>query len=197
MCGTNIKSPKGLSGDKRRSTERKSKLWRISRNKKTYICTNFLSILSGFFCACVFFKQFLVIWSLWLGHYLEKQRRSPFGSPKAKTRGPQAQRVLAAGLPRRTPFTSLHPWLFHITSLFDEPGLVKRDFFHCPQTQPVPKVYHTQCYVVEEIQTFVEFNPNILVRRFQRMSNYTYSADKFGQQKKLCAGMVNGSVQFC
>ena len=127
---------------------------------------------------------------------MEKQKRSPLGSPKAKTRGPQAQRVLAAGLPRRTPFTSLHPRLFHIMSFFDEPGLVKRDFFHCPQTQPVPKVYHTQCYVVEEIQTFVELNPNILVWRFQRMSNYTFSADKFGQQKKCAQAWLMGLCNF-
>ena len=53
-------------------------------------------------------------------------------------------------------------------SFFDHPGLVKRDFFHCRQSQPVPREYHTQCYVVE-VQTLVEFNPNILVRRFQRM----------------------------
>ena len=53
-------------------------------------------------------------------------------------------------------------------SFFDHPGLVTRDFFHYRQTQPVPREYHTQCYVVE-VQTLVELNPNILVRRFQRM----------------------------
>ena len=55
-------------------------------------------------------------------------------------------------------------------SFFGHPGLVQRDFFHCCQTQPVPREYHTQCYVVE-VQTLVELNPNILVRRFQRMAH--------------------------
>ena len=56
--------------------------------------------------------------------------------------------------------------------LYERIGLradsLKRDFFHCRQTQSVPREYHTQCYVVE-VQTLVELNPNILVRRFQRM----------------------------
>ena len=85
--------------------------------------------------------------------------------PKAK--GPQAPRVLAAGLPQGTPLTTLHPRLFHIMSFFSHPGLEKRDFFCCRQTQPVPREYHTQCYVVE-VKT-LELNPSILVRRLQRM----------------------------
>ena len=88
--------------------------------------------------------------------------------PRPKPEGPQAPRVLAAGLPRGTPFTTLHPRLFHIMSFFGHPGLVKRDFFHCRQIQPVPREYHTQYYLVE-VQILVEINPNILVRRFQRM----------------------------
>ena len=35
--------------------------------------------------------------------------------------------------------------------------------------QPVPREYHTQFYVVE-VQTLIELNQNILVRRFQRMN---------------------------
>ena len=77
-------------------------------------------------------------------------------------------RVLAAGLPRGTPFTTLYPWLFHIILFFGHSGLVKRDFFHCHKTQPVTREYTTQCYVVE-IQTSVELDSKILVRRFQRM----------------------------
>ena len=76
--------------------------------------------------------------------------------------------VMIAGLLQGTPFTTLHPRLFHIMSFFGHPGLVKRDFFHCRQAQSVPREYHTQCYIVE-VQTLVEFNPNILVRCFQRM----------------------------
>ena len=74
----------------------------------------------------------------------------------------------AAGLPRGTPFTTLHPRLFHIISFFGHPGLVKRDFFHCRQIQPVPREYHTQYYVVE-VQTLVELNPNILVWHVKRI----------------------------
>ena len=49
--------------------------------------------------------------------------------PRTKAEGPQAPRVLAPGLPRGTPFTTLHPRLFHIMSFFGHPGLVKRDHF--------------------------------------------------------------------
>ena len=77
-------------------------------------------------------------------------------------------RVFVMGLPQGTPFTTLHQRLFHILSFFGHPGLVKRDIFHCRQTQPVSREYHTQCYVVE-IQTLVWLNPDILVRRLQRI----------------------------
>ena len=77
--------------------------------------------------------------------------------PRPKPAGPQALRDLAAGLPRGTPFTTLHPRIFHIMSFFGHPGLVKRDSVHCRQTQPVPREYHTQYYVVE-VQTLVELN---------------------------------------
>ena len=59
------------------------------------------------------------------------------------------------GLPQGTPFTTLSPRLFHKMSFIGPPGLVKRDFFHCRHTQPVPRKYHTQCYIVE-VQTLVE-----------------------------------------
>ena len=88
--------------------------------------------------------------------------------PRPKPDGPLAPRVLAAGLPRGTPFTTLKPRLFHKMSFFGHPGHVKGDFFHCRQTQPVPREYHTQCYIVG-VQTLVELNANTLVRRFQRM----------------------------
>ena len=74
--------------------------------------------------------------------------------------------------PQGTPFTTLHPRPFLIMSFFGHPGLLKRDLFHCRQTQPVLREYHTQCYVVE-VQTLVEVNPNILVRRFKRMFGVT------------------------
>ena len=38
------------------------------------------------------------------------------GSPKAKTRG--------------TPFTMIHPRIFHTFSFFSPPGLVRKDFFY-------------------------------------------------------------------
>ena len=108
-----------------------------------------------------------------LVHYLESRgvrvvNGVPWEVPRPTPEGPQAPRVLAAGLPRGTPLTTLHPRLFHIMSFFDHPGLVTRDFLHYRQTQPVPREDHTQCYVVE-VQTLVELNPNILVRQFQRM----------------------------
>ena len=93
---------------------------------------------------------------------------APREVPGEKPKGPRAQRDLAAGLSRGTPFTTLHPRLFHIMSFFGHPGLVKWDFFDCCQTQPVPREYHTKCYIVE-VQTLVELNPNILVWHFQRI----------------------------
>ena len=53
-----------------------------------------------------------------LGHYLEKPRGTVVNG---------VPRVLAAGLPRRTPFTTLHQRLFHIMSFCGHPGQVKRD----------------------------------------------------------------------
>ena len=75
--------------------------------------------------------------------------------PRPKPKGPQAPWDLALGLPRGTPFTTLHPKLFHILSFFGHPGLVRRD-------------YHTKFYIVEA-HKLVDLNPNILVRHFQRM----------------------------
>ena len=86
--------------------------------------------------------------------------------PRSNPRGCRPPRVLAAGHPRGTPLATLHARLFDIMSFFGYLGQVKRDFFHCRQTQPVP----TQCYVVE-METLVELNPNILVRCFQRMAS--------------------------
>ena len=74
------------------------------------------------------------------------------------------------GLPQGAPFATLHTRLFRVESFFGHPGLAERDCFLYCQTQPVPREYHTQCNVVE-VQTLVELNPNILVRRFQRMHN--------------------------
>ena len=48
----------------------------------------------------------------------------------------EVPRVLAKGLPRGTPFTTLQPRLFHKMSFFGHPGQVKRNFFHCRQTCP-------------------------------------------------------------
>jgi hypothetical protein len=53
------------------------------------------------------------------------------------------------GIPQGTPFTTLHPRLFQIISFFGHAGLKKKDFFECCQTQPAPRMYHTQYYVVE------------------------------------------------
>ena len=55
---------------------------------------------------------------------------------------------------------------------FGHTGLVKRDLFHCHQTQLFPREYHSQGYIVE-VQTLVELNPNILVRPFQRRTLHT------------------------
>ena len=68
--------------------------------------------------------------------------------PSAKAEGPQAPRVSAAGLARGTPFTTLHPRLFHILSFFGHPGLVKRDFFPCCKTQlSLGSIIHNVTYL--------------------------------------------------
>ena len=64
---------------------------------------------------------------------------------RPKSERPQASRVLAAGIHRGTPFTTLHPRLFHKMSFFGHPRLVQRYFFHCHKTQPVPREYLIQC----------------------------------------------------
>ena len=45
--------------------------------------------------------------------------------PRPDSEGPQAPWVLAAGLPRGTPYTTLHLRLFHKLSFFSHPGLKK------------------------------------------------------------------------
>ena len=62
------------------------------------------------------------------------------------------------------------PRLFHIMSFFRLPGLVKRDFFHWRQTQPVPResIGH---YTGLGQGILLELNPNILVRDEERMSH--------------------------
>ena len=90
--------------------------------------------------------------------------------PRPKPEGPQAPRVFGRGTSRGTAFTTIHPRLFHTFSFFLHPGPVRRDFLYCRQTQPAPREYHTQCYIVE-VQTLVELNPNILVRHVERMVN--------------------------
>ena len=92
----------------------------------------------------------------------------PWEVPRPKPDGPEALRVFGRGTSRGTPFTTIHPRLFHTFSFFRHPGPVRRDFLYCRQTQPAPREYHTQCYVVE-VQTLVELNPNILVRDVEIM----------------------------
>ena len=67
------------------------------------------------------------------------------------------------GRSQGTPFTMIPPRLFHIMSFFRLPGLVKRDFFHWRQTQPVPResIGH---YTGLGQGILLELNPNILVR---------------------------------
>ena len=108
-----------------------------------------------------------------VGQYLEKPRVyygewSPQGSPKAKTRGAAGPKGFGQGSFRGTPFTMIHPRLFNIFSFFCHPEPVKRDFLHCCQTQPAPRKYHTQYYVVE-VHSLVGLNPNILVRHVEKM----------------------------
>ena len=88
--------------------------------------------------------------------------------PRPKPEGPQALRVSGRGTSRGTPFTMIPPRLFHIMSFFRLPGLVKRDFFHWRQTQPVPResIGH---YTGLGQGILLELNPNILVRDEERM----------------------------
>ena len=75
------------------------------------------------------------------------------------------------GRSQGTIFTVIPPRLFHIMSFFWLPGLVKRDFFHWRQTQPVPResIGH---YTGLGQGILLELNPNILVRDEERMTNY-------------------------
>ena len=84
--------------------------------------------------------------------------------PMPKPEGPQALRFFGRG----TPFIMIHTRLFHTFLVFSHTGLAKSNFLHCRQTQPVPRKYHTQCYVVE-VQTLVKLNSNILVRDVESM----------------------------
>ena len=78
--------------------------------------------------------------------------------PRPKPEGPQAPGFLAM-----IHDTMITLKLFHIMSFFWLPGLVKRDFFHWRQTQPVPResIGH---YTGLEQGILIELNPNIIVR---------------------------------
>ena len=75
------------------------------------------------------------------------------------------------GTSRGTPFIMKHPRLYHTFSFFRHPGPVKRNSFHWHQTQPLPREYHTQCYIFNG-QTLVELNPNKLVQQFSQHPIY-------------------------
>ena len=62
------------------------------------------------------------------------------------------------------------PRLFHIFSFIHHPGPVKRDLLHCRLTQPAPKEYRTQYYVVE-LHRLLELNPKIPVWHVERMDD--------------------------
>ena len=64
------------------------------------------------------------------------------------------------GVSLRTPFTMIHPGLFHTFSFFRHPRLVKSDFFQLMGSlgTPLKTGEGTKPYIL------VEFNPNILVR---------------------------------
>ena len=88
--------------------------------------------------------------------------------PTAKTLGACGPSGFGLGTSRGTPFTMIHPRLFHTFSLFCHPGRVKRDLFHWRQTQPVPResIGH---YTGLGQGILLELNPNILVRDEERM----------------------------
>ena len=54
-----------------------------------------------------------------------------------------------------TPFTMIHPRLFHIFSFFRQTRPVKTDFLHCRQTQHASREYHTQYYIVGRVKSQV------------------------------------------
>ena len=89
---------------------------------------------------------------------------------RPKPEGPQAPRVSGRGTSRGTPLAMIPPRLFHIMSFFWLPGLVKRDFFHWCQTQPVPRE-STGHYTGLRQGILLDLNPNILVRDEERMKS--------------------------
>ena len=95
-----------------------------------------------------------------LGQCLEKASGyhgewSPYGSPKAKTRGAAGPKGFGRGAYRGTPFTIIHPRLIHIFSFF---------------IQPIDSL-GTELENGEDMKPYilVELNPNILGRDVERM----------------------------
>ena len=72
------------------------------------------------------------------------------------------------GTSRGTPFTMIHPRLFHKFSLFCHHGPVKRYLLHFQLTQPVPMEHHKQYYMAE-VKSLVKLFPYILARDVERM----------------------------
>ena len=86
-----------------------------------------------------------------MGHYLKKPRRyngeyCAQGGPKAKTRGAAGPEGFGRGTSRGKTFTMIPPRLFHIMSLLQHPGLVKRDFFQVGFGQWTPQGVHWILY---------------------------------------------------
>ena len=94
----------------------------------------------------------------------------PRDVPRPKPEGPQAPKGFGRGSSRGTPFSMITPRVLHIMSIFRLFILVKRDFFHWRQTQPVPResIGH---YSGLGQGMLLEINPNILVRDEERMPN--------------------------
>ena len=58
--------------------------------------------------------------------------------PRPKPKGTEAPRVFGRGTYQGTPFTMIHPRLFHTFSFFRHPGLVKRDFLQPMESLGTP-----------------------------------------------------------
>ena len=96
-----------------------------------------------------------------------------------------------------TPFIMIALRLFHIMSFFWLPGLVKRDFFHWRQTQPVPResIGH---YTGLGQGILLELNPNILVRDAITMDKVQVFKRKFSKGNNcsvIIFQILNASIE--
>ena len=112
--------------------------------------------------------------------------------PMPNPEGSQAPRVFCRGTSRGTPFTMIHPRLFHTFSFFRHPGLVKRYFFFPIWSLGTPLENGEGM----KLSPLVELNPNMLVWDVEIMTYICPIQSPRGVRTSYYGMTTNGLVSY-